>query len=300
MHLQPCDNVAVSHVALSRTALLAALSGCNPFYGLDRTELIDAAEIVVVDLDEDGVLDVVDVCPDMPNPLQEDTDGDKLGDLCDPCATGSNHNEDGDGHLDGCDNCPHVANEDQANTDLDDLGDACDRDNESHEVRSRFDSFDVLANDWIPGSVEWVAEADTAHLTGPASDNELGMWNRRAEVNGNEWMIETHFRGDAIDGVFGGIRTRQNIGTQEYLCYVQYDDSSGWRLGTPMMVPVTVPVTDGIRLRVIFDQVGLSCEANGVSLAISGAFIPSNRTHPGLTANSPSVRFDYVEAVSTP
>lgn len=297
---RPCDNDRVSHVARSRTALLFALAGCNPLYGIEQTKLIDAAEFVVVDTDQDGVLDVVDVCPEIPNPLQEDMDGDRLGDLCDPCATGSNHNEDGDVALDGCDNCPHVPNDDQANTDLDEIGDACDADNESREVRTRFDGFEVLADDWIPGTVEWVVDADTVHLSMPANSNELGMWTRRTEVNGPEWMIETHFRAPAVDSVFGGIRTRQNIGVEEYLCYVQFDDSMGWRLGTPMQQPVTVPVTDGIRLRVIYDQLTLTCEANGVTLAVNSILPPSNRTHPGLTASSPEVRFDYVEAVSTP
>ena len=71
------------------------------------------------DDDNDGVSDGADNCPI--NPDLTDTDGDRLGNACDP-------DDDNDGLLDGADNCPINPNPDQTDTDLDGLGDACDTD----------------------------------------------------------------------------------------------------------------------------------------------------------------------------
>jgi hypothetical protein len=51
------------------------------------------------DLDDDGVLDAIDVCPKAADPDQIDLDGDGLGDVCDP-------DDDGDGVADDLDDCP--------------------------------------------------------------------------------------------------------------------------------------------------------------------------------------------------
>lgn len=51
------------------------------------------------DLDDDGVLDAIDVCPRIADPQQLDRDTDGLGDLCDP-------DDDGDGVADDLDDCP--------------------------------------------------------------------------------------------------------------------------------------------------------------------------------------------------
>jgi len=72
-----------------------------------------------IDSDADGILDGTDNCVYQENSDQLNTDGDALGDPCDP-------DDDGDGVLDGDDNCPVVANADQADADGDWIGDACD------------------------------------------------------------------------------------------------------------------------------------------------------------------------------
>ena len=82
-----------------------------------------------LDTDADGLCDVGDNCPEIPNVDQADTDSDDVGDLCDPCT-----DTDGDGFgnpgfpLNTCpeDNCPSAANPNQDDADGDLLGDACD------------------------------------------------------------------------------------------------------------------------------------------------------------------------------
>jgi Zn-dependent metalloprotease len=71
------------------------------------------------DWDADLIPDVSDNCPEIPNFSQQDTDGDFVGDVCEP-------DHDGDGVEDDHDNCIRVANPGQENGDGDCFGDACD------------------------------------------------------------------------------------------------------------------------------------------------------------------------------
>ncbi len=71
-----------------------------------------------VDTDGDGVPDLMDNCPTVYNPDQRDTDGNGIGDACDP-------DKDGDGVLNVVDNCELVRNPDQLNTTGSEFGDAC-------------------------------------------------------------------------------------------------------------------------------------------------------------------------------
>jgi hypothetical protein len=265
------------------------LVGCNQLYELDETVPIDS------DTDDDGLLDVIDNCAALANPLQEDSDGDALGDACDPCVRGSNENEDGDQLLDGCDNCPHVANDDQANVDSDDLGDVCDHDNAIRHTRIRFDGFATLTLDWIFGFVDWEVEAGSAHATLPPPSDDMGMWNRRIEVTGKSWMIETALTPDPTPGELSGLLLRERIGTTEYPCYLERTTS--WIVHTVNTTRALSALPAGpIRIRITKGATTMTCEIVGVDTI---TFTENDtRTGVGLYTTSPAALFHYVEAVS--
>ncbi|MEM7249385.1 MAG: thrombospondin type 3 repeat-containing protein, partial [Acidobacteriota bacterium] len=78
------------------------------------------------DSDSDGVGDVDDNCPNIPNADQRDADGDGVGDACETePGTPQPWDRDGDGVGDVDDNCPAVSNPEQADRDRDGTGDAC-------------------------------------------------------------------------------------------------------------------------------------------------------------------------------
>ena len=95
----------------------------------DTTVLVHFASTdLIADTDDDGVPDDEDNCPLIANPLQEDADGDLIGDVCDECT---DTDDDGFGDpgyaANTCeeDNCPDISNPGQEDTDSDGIGDAC-------------------------------------------------------------------------------------------------------------------------------------------------------------------------------
>ena len=75
------------------------------------------------DQDSDGIVDTEDNCR-FTNPDQKDSDGDGLGDACDPEQVDG----DNDSVPESMDNCFAISNPDQKDSDGDGLGDACDPD----------------------------------------------------------------------------------------------------------------------------------------------------------------------------
>jgi len=118
----------------------------------DNDRLTDSEEraecVLNSDCDNDTVFDLTDNCLLVANPNQLDTDGDRIGDACDPdddndgildvnevaSACRLSADCDDDGHNDSEDNCPVDANGDQLDTDGDQLGDACDADDDNDNV----------------------------------------------------------------------------------------------------------------------------------------------------------------------
>ena len=97
--------------------------------------------ITIGDSDGDGIVDVSDNCDFVVNPEQLDTDGDGIGDLCDPDL-------DGDGVTNELDNCPMDYNPDQANNDNDSSGDICDNDDDNDGYSDIQDFFPFDPNEW--------------------------------------------------------------------------------------------------------------------------------------------------------
>lgn len=97
------------------------------------------------DFDKDSVSDVRDNCPQVSNSNQTDTDGDGLGDACDPDQADDDH----DFVPDKIDNCLGVSNNSQSDRDGDGKGDACDPfpyNAKTSKVTVKFDSITVHNN----------------------------------------------------------------------------------------------------------------------------------------------------------
>ena len=92
------------------------------------------------DADSDGILDISDNCPSVPNPDQLNYDGDARGDFCDL-------DDDNDLVLDQIDLFDYNPNE-STDFDLDGIGDNADPDDDNDKVVDAIDAFDLDPSEW--------------------------------------------------------------------------------------------------------------------------------------------------------
>ncbi len=125
------------------------------------------------DIDNDGVIDSLDNCPNTSNTDQANLDGDAFGDVCDEDIDGDGYlntndafpmdpaewsDTDQDGVGDNSDNCVTVANPNQEDADANGIGDVCEGNND-------------YDNDGIPNDVDNcpnTSNSDQANLDGDA------------------------------------------------------------------------------------------------------------------------------------
>jgi hypothetical protein len=131
--------------------------------GVTATKTITANFSKLSDVDQDGIPDVQDNCPNTANSNQADSDNDKVGDACDNCVNVSNADQtdsNADGIGDACapldtdqdtipdatDNCVYTPNTNQQDDDGDGIGNACDQYN-CRPTNDGVEIYDTLDND---------------------------------------------------------------------------------------------------------------------------------------------------------
>ncbi len=172
------------------------------------------------DDDNDGILDGPDNCDTVSNPSQTDTDSDGIGDACE--------DTDGDGLFDGIDNCPTISNFNQANWDNDTQGDLCDLDDDNDGVNDTTDNCDFAPN---PTQANWNApDAEGDHCDESDGDNWLdSVDNCKAIANPAQTNSDTDIHGDICDNCDFNNNNNQADFNSDFVGDVcDHSDADGW------------------------------------------------------------------------
>merc|ERR1719341_1906297 len=153
------------------------------------------------DKDNDGVGDECDNCPDISNPGQEDSDNDLIGDACD-----SEEDADRDGIPDIFDNCRSIPNAAQLDADEDGLGNACDGDMDNDGILNSNDNCLLIAN---PGQED--ANVDSI---GDAC---------QLDTDGDGIVDKTDTDGDGVDDLNDDFSTDSKRTKTDFRDIVNYD-----------------------------------------------------------------------------
>jgi hypothetical protein len=206
-------------------------------YELESTRQIDAAT-ADLDVDDDGLDDTDDNCPNTPNAQQLDGDRDGFGDACDLCATiaSTNHDEDADLHGDECDSCPAEPSF-QVDLEGDGVGDACDNDFATQNLTLVFDPFTSLREDWEVTSGGWIVGNDTISATSQGAtrrhrsalvDGPRTFWVRLGITSTSPWRVGDAFGYQLVtaSGVVAGcvVRCMPSGSPDNPLCVISNDD----------------------------------------------------------------------------
>jgi hypothetical protein len=285
---------------------LVACVACNAVF--------DIAPTLPPDGDGDGAPDGADNCAVVANPEQTDTDGDAIGDPCDPCdgpqsgsdrdgdgiddlcdacPDGSNHDEDGDGVLDGCDVCPADV-DDQADDDGDGIGNACDAAPGVINRRVFFDGFGPPRSGWRTWFNSWEARGDAY---APVSGGDYtGAWNDTGRVAGTDWWMELAVRTPPPSGYnYVGLFVRARPGgNQETECLVEFL-SGQWHPNYDTSVPYTPgPI---LRFRYHASPAGAVCTIDGTPVFTNPV---TAGPHVAALATADGTEFLWIDVVAGP
>jgi hypothetical protein len=165
------------------------------------------------DVDQDGIPDACDTCPDVFGSYQGDADADGLGDICDvcpndyandldgdgvcapadSCPSDPLNDVDGDGHCAAQDNCPGVANPAQVDTDGDGKGNACDGDLDGDGAVGTLDSavftqcYGLATGLGMGPSDDPTCEESDMNSDGMVDDLDFGLLRLLFDAPGADW-----------------------------------------------------------------------------------------------------------------